>query len=438
MKRKNIIILGAAGRDYHNFNVFFRDKPEYNVVAFTAAQIPGISGRTYPPKLAGKLYPKGIKIYPEEGLPELIKKFKADQVVFAYSDVSHEYVMHKASIALSEGADFVLLGPNSTMLKSKKPVIAITAVRTGAGKSQVSRGIAKALKNRGKKVVVLRHPMPYGNLEKQAIQRFETINDLDKQECTIEEREEYEPLIKNGIVVYAGVDYERILREAEKEADIIIWEGGNNDFSFIKPDLHIVVTDPHRAGHELKYHPGEANVRMADIVVINKTDSAKKPEIQKVVKNVKSVNPKAKIIPAKSPVAVDKPWLIRNKKVLVIEDGPTLTHGGMSFGAGTIVSKRYNCTVVDARKHAVGSIKSVYKNYPHLKKELPAMGYSKKQIKELEKTINSSNCDAIIDGTPVNLSRILSIKKPIANVTYEIREEAVKQLEAEIRKFKII
>lgn len=427
--KKNIIIMGAAGRDFHNFNTAFRGNPYYRVVAFTAAQIPDIAGRRYPKELAGRLYSKGIPIYPEEKLPGLIKKFKADKVVFAYSDVSHEYVMHKASLALANGADFILLGPDSTMLKSSKPVISVCAVRTGAGKSQVSRKIAKILTSKGKKVAVIRHPMPYGDLKKQSVQRFASYEDLKKHKVTIEEREEYEPHIDNGIVVYAGVDYEKILRLAEKEADVIVWDGGNNDFSFIKSDLYITVADPHRAGHELMYHPGETNLRMADILIVNKADSAKKADIKTVVRNAKSVNPKAKIILAKSVVSVDKPELIKGRRVLVVEDGPTLTHGGMPFGAGTIVARIYKCKIIDARLHAAGSIKNVYRKYLHLKNELPAMGYSRKQIKELEITINSAECDAVIDATPVNLSKLIKISKPIANVTYELGEEAARKLE---------
>ena len=416
------ILLGAAGRDFHNFNMVYRDNPNYKVVAFTATQIPGITGRVYPKELSGKLYPKGIPIYQEEKLPELIKKFKVDLVVLSYSDLSHNEVMHKASISLANGADFILLGPNSTMLKSSKRVISVTAVRTGSGKSQVTRKIALILKKKGKKVVILRHPMPYGNLRKQICQRFATYEDLDKHNATVEEREEYEPHINNGFVVYAGVDYEKILRQAEKEASVILWDGGNNDLSFIKSDLHIVVVDPHRAGHELTYHPGEANLRMADVVIVNKIDSAKKSDIREVVKNTKSVNQKAKIILAKSAVTVDKPELIKRKRVLIIEDGPTLTHGGMPYGAGTVAAKKYKCEIVDARKYAVGSIKEVYKKYTHLTKELPAMGYSKKQMKELERTINSTKCDAVIDATPVTLPRIIKINKPVVQVNYELQE----------------
>lgn len=438
MKPKRILILGAAGRDFHNFNTVYRDNKNYKVVCFTATQIPGISGRLYPRELAGRLYPKGIPIYPEEKLPQLIKKFKVDQVVFSYSDVPHEYVMHKASIALANGSDFVLLGPNSTMLQSFKPVISVTAVRTGSGKSQVSRAIAKILKKYDKKVVGIRHPMPYGNLAKQICQRFSSEKDFEKYNTTIEEEEEYQPWIDNGFVIYSGVDYEKILRQAERETSVIIFDGGNNDFSFIKSNLYIVVVDPHRAGHELRYHPGETNLQMADVVIVNKIDSAKKSDIQQVIGNIKSVNPKAKIILATSPVTVDKPQLIKNKRVILTEDGPTLTHGGMPYGAGTIIAKRYACKVIDARKYAVGSIKKVYKKYPHLKKELPAMGYSKKQIRELEKTINNAKCDVIIDATPVNLSRILKVNKPIANVTYELGREAVKKLETTLKKLRFV
>ncbi len=420
--RTRVIILGAAGRDFHNFNTVYRDNPHYEVVAFTATQIPGISERRYPKELAGRLYPKGIPIYPEKILPKLIKKFKINQVVFSYSDVTHEYVMHKASLTLANGADFVLLGPNSTMIESSKPVISVTAVRTGSGKSQVTRKIARILKDSGKKVVVIRHPMPYGVLKRQIVERFAKYKDLEKYNATIEEQEEYEPHLNAGNIVYAGVDYEKILRKAEKEADIIIWDGGNNDFSFIKSNLYVVVVDPHRAGHELIYHPGETNLLLADIVIVNKVDSAKKEDVKKVVKNTKLSNPNAKIILANSAVTVDEPELIKGRRVLVVEDGPTLTHGGMRFGAGTVAAKKYNCRIVDAKPYAIGSIKNVYKNYPHLSKELPAMGYSKKQMKELERTINAVKCDAVIDATPVTLPKLMKINKPIVQVNYELEE----------------
>ena len=422
-KRKKVIIMGAAGRDFHNFNVYFRDNPEYEVVAFTAAQLPNIAGRKYPPELAGKLYPNGIPIYPEEELPELIKKFDVDEVVFSYSDVSHEYVMHKASLALACGADFKLLGPKSTMLKSEKPVVSVCAVRTGAGKSPTSRKVCKILKELGYKVVVVRHPMPYDDLRKQVCQRFASLEDLDKYECTIEEREDYEPHIRNGFVVYAGVDYEKILREAEKEADVILWDGGNNDLPFFEPDLHVVVTDPHRAGHELKYHPGEANLRMADVVIINKVDTASKENVEKVERNVKLVNPEAIIVKTACPLVIDQPELVEGKRVLCVEDGPTVTHGEMPLGAGGFAVKKYKIKeMVDPRPWAVGSIKETFEKYPHLGPVLPAMGYGEKQMKELEETINACDCDVVVLGTPTDLRRYLKLNKPAVRVTYEIEE----------------
>ncbi|AMM53838.1 cyclic 2,3-diphosphoglycerate synthase [Pyrococcus kukulkanii] len=422
-KRKRVVILGAAGRDFHNFNVFFRDNPEYEVVAFTATQIPDIEGRVYPPELAGELYPNGIPILPEDDLEKIIKEKDVDIVVFAYSDVSHEHVMHLASRAHSAGADFWLLGPKSTMLKSKKPVVAVTAVRTGCGKSQTSRKVARLLQEMGYKVVAVRHPMPYGDLRKQVVQRFATFEDLDKHECTIEEREEYEPYLERGMVVYAGVDYEKILREAEKEADIILWDGGNNDFPFYEPDLWIVVTDPHRPGHELTHHPGETNFRSADVIIINKIDSAPPENIQKIRENIEKINPNAIVIEAASPIFVDKPELIKGKRVLVVEDGPTLTHGGMSFGAGYIAAKKYGAKeIVDPRPYAVGSIIETYKKYPHLSNILPAMGYGKKQIKELEETINRADADVVIMGTPVDLRRFMNLNKPAVRVKYELEE----------------
>ena len=430
MKKVKVIIMGAAGRDFHNFNVYFRNNDEYEVVAFTATQIPGIEKRAYPAELAGPNYPKGIPIYPEEKLPELIKKYDVDQVIFAYSDVSYEYVMHKSSIALANGADFRLMGPSSTMLKAKVPVVSICAVRTGSGKSQTSRKVSKVLRKMGFKVVVVRHPMPYGDLHKQVCERFASYEDLDKYECTIEEREEYEPHINNGIVVYAGVDYEKILREAEKEADIIIWDGGNNDTSFYKSDLHIVVADPHRPGHELAYHPGETNLRMADVVVINKVDTADPMNIETVRKNIKTVNPKATIIEAASPITVDNPSIVKGKKVLVIEDGPTLTHGNMAYGAGTIAAKKLGASeIVDPRPYAVGSIKATFDKYTHLGPLLPAMGYDEAQIGELEETINKTPCDVVVIGTPIDLRKVLRLGKPATRARYELQEISKPDLE---------
>jgi predicted GTPase len=436
MPQKKIIIMGAAGRDFHNFNVFFRNSDLYNVVAFTATQIPGIEGRVYPSELAGAKYPNGIPIYPEQNLAHLIKKFNIDEVVFAYSDISHTEVMHKASITLSAGADFKLMGPKSTMLKSNLPVISVGAVRTGSGKSQTTRKICNILRELGYRVVVIRHPMPYGNLKKQICQRFASYSDLDKYKCTIEEREEYELDIENKLVVYAGVDYEKILKNAERESDIIVWDGGNNDFPFIKPDLHIVVADSLRAGHELNFHPGETNVRMADIVIINKIDSAKKEDIETVRHNVETVNPRALIIKARSLITVDKPELIKNKNVLVIEDGPTLTHGQMPYGAGVIVAERFKAKkIIDPRPYALGSIKAAFDKYPHLGKVLPTVGYTKKQIEELEMTINATDCDLIIMGTPIDLRRIININKPAVRVQYELQEEGKPNLEEVLEKF---
>lgn len=417
---RRVIILGAAGRDFHDFNTAFRDNKNYKVVCFTATQIPDIAGRRYPPELAGRLYPKGIPIEPEEKLAGLIKRYDIDEVVFSYSDVSHEYLMHRASIALANGAGFRLLGPKETMLRSKQPVISICAVRTGSGKSQTTRRVAQYLKDHGLKVGIVRHPMPYGNLVKQAVQRFEKYEDLEKAKCTIEEREEYEPHIAQGSIVYAGVDYERILRLAEKENDIILWDGGNNDLPFFKPDLHIVVADPHRAGHELRYHPGEANLRMADIVIINKVDTAKAADIAEVEANVKAANPKAKIIRAKSPVKLDDEKAVRGKRVLAVEDGPTVTHGGMAYGAAYVAVRGKAKKVIDPRPFAVGSLKAVYEKYPHLKNVLPAMGYGKKQVAELEKTINRAKCDVVVIGTPIDLRKLIRINKPAVRVSYEL------------------
>ncbi len=416
------IIMGAAGRDFHNFNVFFRDNPDYEVVAFTATQIPNIEGRTYPPELAGQQYPKGIPIYPESELSRLIKELQADQVVFAYSDVPHEYVMHKASEVIAAGADFRLMGLKTTQVKSSKPVVSIGAVRTGCGKSQTTRRVSLILRDMGYKVAVIRHPMPYGNLAEQAVQRFATYADLDKYKCTIEEREEYEPHLDNGMIVFAGVDYEAILRQAEQEADIILWDGGNNDIPFYKSDLHIVVADPHRPGHEVKYHPGEANARMADIFIINKVDTAAPEAVLEVRENLHALNPRALVLEAASPIFVDYPAAIRGKRVLVVEDGPTLTHGGMAYGAGWVAAKRFGAAeIIDPRPYAVGSIRETYAKYPTTGAVLPAMGYGEQQIRELEETINSADADLVIIGTPIDLRRVLKIDKPSDRVRYELQ-----------------
>ena len=422
MERIRVIIMGAAGRDFHNFNTYFRDNPRYEVVAFTATQIPNIEGRRYPPALAGDLYPQGIPIYPEEELPELIERFEVGQVVFAYSDVSHEHVMHRASLVNAAGADFRLMGGQNTMLKSSKPVVAVCAVRTGSGKSQTTRYVCDLLQAMGKKVVAVRHPMPYGDLVKQRVQRFATYADLDRYECTIEEREEYEPHIDRGIVVYAGVDYEAILREAEKEADVIVWDGGNNDLPFYKPDLWITVVDPHRAGHEVRYYPGEANLRAADVIIINKVDTADYEAIRTVQANIARVNPGATVIQAASPIFVEDPAGIRGKRVLVIEDGPTLTHGEMSYGAGYIAAQRFGAAeIVDPRPYAVDSIAATYAKYPKTGPVLPAMGYGAAQIRDLEETINRVPCDLVIVGTPIDLRRLLKVRHPMDRVRYELQ-----------------
>lgn len=427
MKRK-VIIMGAAGRDFHNFNVFFRDNKDYEVVAFTATQIPGIDDKKYPAALAGKLYPKGIEIKPEADLKELIQKHNVDLVVLAYSDLPYEVVMHKAALVNAVGADFMLMGANNTTIKTTKPLVSICAARTGCGKSQTTRAVVKALKARGLNVVSIRHPMPYGDLVKQKVQRFAELSDLKKHKCTIEEMEEYEPHIQMGSVIYAGVDYEAIVREAEKEADVIIWDGGNNDIPFYSSDemVRIVVVDPHRPGDEITYYPGETNVHMADVVVINKIDSADMDDINEVRANVRSVNPTAKIIEAASPLFVDNPDLILNKNVLVVEDGPTLTHGEMTFGAGMVAAEKYGCAdFVDPRPWAVGEIKETFDKYPEIGILLPAMGYSAQQIKDLEKTINDTECDSVIIATPIDLRRIVKIKKPACQVQYELQEIGV-------------
>ncbi|NTU75917.1 MAG: GTPase [Anaerolineaceae bacterium] len=423
MNPVRVLIMGAAGRDFHNFNVFFRDNKDYHVVAFTATQIPNIDGRRYPKELAGSLYPEGIPIFPESDVKRLIKEQKVDQVVFAYSDVPHEVVMHKASLVNACGADFRLMGIGTTQIKSTKPVVSVCAIRTGSGKSQTTRRVSVILREMGYKVAAIRHPMPYGDLVKQKVQRFATYADLDKHECTIEEREEYEPHIDNGVIVYAGVDYEAILRQAEQEVDIILWDGGNNDFSFYKSDLSIVVLDPHRPGHETRYHPGETNVNLADVFVINKVDTANPDAVIAVRNAAHEVNPDAIIIEAASPLFVDKPEEIRGKRVLVIEDGPTLTHGEMAYGAGWVAARRYGAAeIVDPRPFAVGTIADTYKKYPKTGAILPAMGYGDDMVKDLEKTINKADVDMIISATPIDLTRILKVNKPMQRVGYELQE----------------
>ncbi|PKO15400.1 MAG: GTPase [Chloroflexi bacterium HGW-Chloroflexi-10] len=417
------LIMGAAGRDFHNFNVYFRGNAEYQVVAFTATQIPNIDGRRYPAELAGSLYPEGIPIYPESELRELIVKFNVDQVVFAYSDVPHEYVMHKAALVNEAGADFRIMGIKNTQVESTKPVVSVTAIRTGSGKSQTTRRVSLILREMGFRVAAIRHPMPYGDLVKQKVQRFATYADLDKHECTIEEREEYEPHIDNGVIVYAGVDYEAILREAEKEVDIVLWDGGNNDFSFYKEDLAIVVLDPHRAGHESSYYPGETNTLHADVFVINKVDTADAEMVIKVRDNAHRLNPDAVVIEAASPLFVDDPDAIRGKRVLVVEDGPTLTHGGMKYGAAYVAARRFGAAeIVDPRPFAVRTIKETYEKYPDTGIILPAMGYGADQMKDLEETINSSDVDLVLSGTPIDLNRVIKVNKPLQRVRYELQE----------------
>ena len=423
MKPIRTLIMGAAGRDFHNFNVYYRNNPAYEVVAFTATQIPNIDGRRYPRELAGEQYPNGIPIYPEHDLVSLIKNENIDQVVFAYSDISHNFIMGKASEVLAAGADFRLLGTKNTQVKSTKPVVSIGAVRTGAGKSQTTRHVARILRDMGYKVAAIRHPMPYGNLIAQAVQRFADYDDLEEYECTIEEREEYEPHLENGVIVYAGVDYERILRQAEQEVDIILWDGGNNDLPFYVSDYHIVVADPHRPGHERTYHPGEANVRAADVLVINKIDTANPENVMTVRENLRVLNPGAVIVEAASPIFVEDPAAIRGARVLVVEDGPTLTHGEMAYGAGWVAARRFGAgTIVDPRPYAVGSIAATYAKYPTTGNVLPAMGYGDQMMKELEETINAMDVDLVIIGTPIDLSRLLKINKPTQRVRYELQE----------------
>jgi predicted GTPase len=420
--RKRGIIIGAAGRDFHDFNVLFRQDPGFEIVAFTASQIPGISGRVYPKELSGKLYPNGIRIYDESELPALIKRLKADFCVQAYSDLSYNTVMGKSSIANANGADFWLVAPERTMIKSSKPVIAVCAVRTGSGKSQTTRYISNILREAGLRVAVIRHPMPYGILKDQMVQRFATMKDLADQKCTIEEREEYEPHIKNGFVVFAGVDYEMILRAAEKEADVILWDGGNNDAPFIKPDLLITVADPLRAGDEITYYPGETVARMADVLLVNKANSATKDELEKLQSNLESINKGAAILLADSVVLPDNKRIISGKRVLVIEDGPTITHGGMRFGAGTVVAKEFGASeIVNAKPNAIGTIKQMYDKYPNLGAELPAVGYSPKQISDLQNTVNRVDCDVVISATPIDLRKLIVVNKPMVQVAYELK-----------------
>ncbi len=434
MTPNKTIIMGAAGREFHNFNVFFRDNKDYDVVAFTATQIPNIEGRKYPAELSGSLYPEGIPIYPESDLENLIRDHAIDQVIFAYSDISHEYIMHKASLVLAAGADFRLMGVGSTQLKSSKPVISVCAVRTGSGKSQTTRRVSLILRKMGFKVAAIRHPMPYGDLVKQKVQRFADYNDLDEQQCTIEEREEYEPHLDNGVIVYAGVDYEAILREAEKEADIILWDGGNNDMSFYQSDLTFTVVDPHRPGHEMRYYPGNTSLRLADAVIINKIDSASPEGIEEVKKNIHNVNPNAVVIDAASPITVDKPELISGKRVLVVEDGPTLTHGEMKYGAGTVIAQKLGAKeIVDPRPFTVNSITETFRKYPNIGILLPAMGYGDNQIRDLEETINKTDCDSVVIGTPIDLGRILKINKPSTRVMYELQEVGADTLETVLK-----
>jgi len=420
---ENVIIMGAAGRDFHNFNIYFKNNPRYRVVAFTATQIPDIDDRLYPPALAGDIYPHGVPIYHEKELGGLIREHKVDLVAFSYSDVPHTDVMHKASLAMAEGADFILIGATYTMLRASKPVVAVCAVRTGCGKSQTTRKVCRIVKDRGQRVVAVRHPMPYGDLTQQVVQRFACLEDFDRHQCTIEEREEYEPLVDQGIVVYAGIDYQAILTAAEKEADIIVWDGGNNDTPFYYPDVHIVVFDPHRAGHECRYYPGETNMIMADIAVINKVDSAAADHVDIVRNNIVTHAPDADIVLAESAILVASPEQIKGKRVLVVEDGPTLTHGDMAFGAGTIAARRYGAAeLVEAARYAVGSLRDTYARYPHIRQVLPAMGYGPQQIRDLEATIRAAECDLVLCATPIDLPRLLQIDKPTLRVRYEYQD----------------
>ncbi|PKK92179.1 MAG: GTPase [Candidatus Wallbacteria bacterium HGW-Wallbacteria-1] len=435
-QRIKTVIMGAAGRDFHNFNLIYRDNPVYEVICFTATQIPDIDGRKYPAELAGELYPAGIPIHAEQDLYDIIKKNDIEEVVFAYSDVPHEYVMHKAAIVNAAGAHFKLLGVNRTMLKSKVPVISVCAIRTGCGKSQTTRRVAEILKAAGKKVVAIRHPMPYGDLVAQRSQRFATIEDLKKHNCTIEEMEEYEPHIAAGVIIYAGVDYADILRQAEAEADVILWDGGNNDTPFYKSDLEIVVVDPHRPGHELSYYPGETNFRRADVIVINKIETAYPEDVAELRSNIKKINPRAMVVDAASPIFVEDPSMINDKVALVVEDGPTLTHGEMTYGAGVVAAEKYGASeLVDPRPYTVGTITETFKKYPDIGTLLPAMGYGDKQIKDLEETINAVECDIVISATPIDLTRIVKINKPHVRVKYELQEIGTPTMKDALKKF---
>ena len=432
---EKVLIMGAAGRDFHNFNIYFRNSPRYHVVGFTATQIPDMEGRHYPPELSGTLYPEGIPVYPESQLSDLIRKHQVDLVALSYSDLPHLEVMHKASLVMAGGADFILIGATYTMLRSKRPVVAVCAVRTGCGKSQTTRKVCRILGDLGRKVVVVRHPMPYGDLRQQIVQRFSTYKDFHKHQCTIEEREEYEPLVDQGIVVYAGVDYARILQEAENEADVIVWDGGNNDTPFYFPDVHLVLFDPHRPGHELLYYPGETNMLMADIAIINKVDTASPENVEIVRRNIERYAPKADVVLAESPVLPQTPSRIRGKSVLVVEDGPTLTHGDMPFGAGLIAARAYDAgSLVDPRPYAVGTIQDAFRRYPHIGPVLPAMGYSKTQISDLEQTIDRTPCDLVLFATPIHLTRIVKISKPTLRVRYEYKNHGSPTLEETLLK----
>jgi predicted GTPase len=434
---QKVIIMGAAGRDFHNFNVYFRNNKNYKVIAFTATQIPDIDDKMYPPELSGPLYPDGIPIRPETDLPDLIQTHEIDQVILAYSDLPHTYVMEKASLVMSNGADFRMMGPSSTMIKSKLPMISICAVRTGCGKSAVTRRVADLLQSKDKKVIAIRHPMPYGDLREQIWQRYETYDDLDKYDCTIEEREEYEPHIDKGVIIYAGVDYQVILDRVEaEEPDVILWDGGNNDLPFYKPDLHIVIADPHRPGHELTYYPGATNLRMADVVIINKMETAKPENIELVKNNIASANPNAKVIEGTLPISIDDPELVKDKRVLVVDDGPTLTHGEMSYGAGALAAVRFGASeLVNPKPCAVGSIQKTFAKFTHLENVLPAMGYSDEQVNELQETINACECDLVVSGTPIDIQRIITVNKPITRVKYRFQERQEGVLEEILDEF---